>query len=302
MQSPKLLCFGMGYTAQHLARRLLAEGWQVLGSCRSEEKAEALQGMGISPVLFSPEHPLADSAALMAGATHLLSSIPPDKQGDPVLAAHGAELATHGQSLTWIGYLSTVGVYGDQQGNWVDEQTPVKPGTDGTVRRVQAEQDWLALGQDIGVPAHVFRLPGIYGPGPRNQLTALRAGRARRLVNPGQVFNRIHVEDLVNVVCASMARPGGSAVFNIADDEPAAADEVVCYAAELLSMAPPPEEPWEEADMSELGRRFYSECKRVRNDRIKQELGIQLCYPTYREGLKAIAAEMLSESMPAGER
>jgi nucleoside-diphosphate-sugar epimerase len=295
MKKPKLVCFGMGYTAQHLARRLLAEGWQVVGSCRSEEKADVLRGAGIIPVLFSPDQPLADSAAVMADATHLLSSIPPDKKGDPVLAAHSSELASCGQTLSWIGYLSTVGVYGDQQGKWVDEQTPVNPGTGGTRRRVQAERDWLALGGHIDVPAHVFRLPGIYGPGSRNQLAALRSGRARRLIKPGQVFNRIHVEDLVSVVCASMAQPGGSAFFNIADDEPAAADEVVCFAAALLSMQPPPEEQWEDAEMSELGRRFYSECKRVRNDRIKQELGIELRFSTYREGLKAIAAQMQSE-------
>lgn len=289
MHTPKLVCFGMGYTAHYLAQQLLATGWQVVGSCRSAEKAQSLSAQGITPILFSDEHPVDDVAALMAGATHMLGSVPPGDQGDPVLVRYADQLAAHAGSLQWLGYLSTIGVYGDQQGAWVDESTPVNPGSDGTRHRVQAEQQWLDLGKRINVPAHVFRLPGIYGPGPRNQISALQAGRARRIIKPDQVFNRIHVEDLVAVLMASMARPGGSAVFNIADDEPAAADEIVCYAAELLAIEPPPAEPWEDADMSELGRRFYSECKRVRNDRIKQELGVTLRYPTYREGLKALA-------------
>jgi nucleoside-diphosphate-sugar epimerase len=192
--------------------------------------------------------------------------------------------------LRWIGYLSTIGVYGDHQGRWIDEDCPVAPLSRESRYRVLAEAQWLEFGQAVGAPAHLFRLPGIYGPGGRSQIDALRAGRARRIVKPGQVFNRIHVDDLAETVIASMRRPGGSAVFNVTDDEPAPANDVVTHAARLLGIDPPPEIAFEDAELPPFAVHFYAECKRVRNQRIKQELGVTLRYPTYREGLAAVLA------------
>jgi nucleoside-diphosphate-sugar epimerase len=229
----------------------------------------------------------------MRGVTHLLSSIPPDASGDPAIHRHSdawGEALEQGP-VRWIGYLSTIGVYGDQQGRWVDEECPVSPISKASERRVLAERQWLDLGRKHGVPAHVFRLPGIYGPNGRSQFDALRAGRARRIVKPGQVFNRIHVDDLARVVIASMQRPGGSPVYNVTDNEPAPAQEVVAYAAQLLGVDAPPEIAFDDAGLSSFAAHFYAECKRVRNDRIKQELGVELQYPTYRQGLAAILAE-----------
>ncbi len=287
-----LFCFGLGYSAQVIARRLLAEGWKVSGTCRTADKADALSASGITTFMFDDDRPLKNVADALNGVTHLLSSVPPGDDGDPVLAAHGPDLASLGEQLQWIGYLSTVGVYGDHQGQWIDETCPPNPLSRSSQRRVRAENEWVQLGAQTHLPTHLFRLPGIYGPGQRNQLSALKAGQARRIIKPGQVFNRIHVDDLTSVVVASMFKPGGSQIFNVTDDEPAPADQVVSYAAELLGIEPPAEETFDQAELSPFARHFYAECKRVKNDRIKQELGIELRYPTYREGLAAIAAEL----------
>lgn len=282
-----LFCFGLGYTALALADRLVIEGWEVSGTARGAEGTEAAAARGIALSTFDRAHPLADPAEALAHATHLLSSVPPDGDGDAVLACHGGDLAA-ARRLVWIGYLSTTGVYGDRGGGWVDEETAPAPTTARGQRRLAAEQGWLGLWRAHGLPVHVFRLAGIYGPG-RNPLAGLRAGTARRIHKPDQVFSRIHVADLARVLHASMARPNPGAVYNVCDDEAAPPQEVVAHAAGLLGIEPPPLVPFEEAGLSEMARGFYAENKRVRNDRIKQELGVELAYPTYREGLKALA-------------
>jgi nucleoside-diphosphate-sugar epimerase len=289
---PQLFCFGLGYSARVIARKLVEQGWRVAATTRDPKKADALRGDGIAPYLFNDQQGLSNPAEVMPGVTHLLSSIPPDAQGDPAIHRHGRALTEvfKGSALRWVGYLSTIGVYGDHQGRWIDEDCPVTPLSRESQRRVLAEEQWLEFGRSVDAPAHLFRLPGIYGPGGRSQIDALRAGRARRIVKPGQVFNRIHVDDLADVVIASMKRPGGSSVFNVTDDEPAPANEVVAYAARLLGMDPPPEVAFEDADLPPFAVHFYAECKRVRNDRIKKELGVKLSYPTYREGLAATLA------------
>jgi nucleoside-diphosphate-sugar epimerase len=189
--------------------------------------------------------------------------------------------------LAWAGYLGTTGVYGDRGGEWVDEASPVAPTMPRTRRRVAAEGRWLAS----GLPVHLFRLAGIYGPGPaRNPLDAVRSGTARRIVKPGQMFGRIHRDDIVQVLCASIARPNPGAIYNLADDEPAPPQDVVAYACALLGTAPPPEIPYEEADLSPMARSFYADNRRICNARIKEELGVILRYPTYREGLESLLA------------
>lgn len=205
-----------------------------------------------------------------------------------MLAALGEAVAKT-SGVEWIGYLSTTGVYGDRQGGWVSEEDAPDPGQARSRLRLAAERDWLVFGDAQGVRVHIFRLAGIYGPG-RNVLERLRAGSARRIVKPGQVFSRVHVEDVAAVLRASVARPRAGRVYNVADDEPSSQQEVIAFAAGLLGIAPPPEEPFDAADLSPLARSFYSECRRVRNDRIKGELGVALRYPTYREGLRSLAA------------
>jgi nucleoside-diphosphate-sugar epimerase len=282
----RLFCFGLGYSALALARALLAEGWRVAGTCRSEEKRADLENEGIEAFLFDRDRPLADAPAALRRASHVLSSVPPDAQGDPVLDAHGDDIAAL-SDLRWCGYLSTTGVYGDRGGAWVDETTPAAPTTDRGRRRHHAEQAWCRLHEERGLPVHLFRLAGIYGPG-RNQLESVRNGKARRIDKPGQVFSRIHVDDIVAVLRASMAQPHPGAAYNVCDDEPAPPREVVEYACRLLGVEEPPLVPLEEAGMTPMGLSFFAENKRVRNDRIKTELGVSLRYPSYREGLRAL--------------
>jgi nucleoside-diphosphate-sugar epimerase len=285
MEPPgKLFCFGLGYTALALARPLMAEAWRVGGTCRTPESREELAGREIAAELFERGRPLAADA--FDGVTHVLQSIPPDADGDPVLDLHGVALARLPQ-LRWFGYLSTTGVYGDRAGDWVDEQSDLQPTGERGRRRVAAEVGWSRLAHAEGLPLHIFRLAGIYGPG-RSALDNLRAGTAKRIIKPGQVFSRIHVADIVQVLRASMAEPHPGAAYNVCDDDPAPPWEVVEYAAELLAMPPPPALPFEQAQLSEMARSFYDDNKRVRNDRIKRELGVRLLYPSYREGLRAI--------------
>lgn len=280
----RLFCFGFGYCAQALGRELRGEGWHVVGTTRSEEKRAALAADGFEMHPFARDRPLGDPRSALAGTTHLLTSIAPDERGDPVLHHHLTDLEAC-RTLQWVGYLGTTGVYGDREGDWVHEGDRVDPTTPRTRRRVAAEGAWLAS----GLPVHIFRLAGIYGPGPgRNALEALRAGTARRIVKPGQVFGRIHVDDIVQVLRASMARPHSWAIYNVADDEPAPPQDVVAFAAGLLGIEPPPEVPYDEADLSPMARSFYADSRRVSNERIKHELRVRLRYPSYREGLRAI--------------
>ncbi|PWC56730.1 SDR family oxidoreductase [Azospirillum sp. TSO22-1] len=287
MTAPRLFVFGLGYTAGVLARQLAAEGWRIAGTCQTAEKRAELEALGYEAHVFDREHPLPDARAVLKDATHLLLSIPPDRKGDPVLAAHGQDIADL-ISLEWAGYLSTTGVYGDSGGEWVSEASWLRPTSDRSRRRVEAEKGWLNLYRQYGVPLHVFRLPGIYGPG-RSAIDQLRAGEAKRIDKPGHLFGRIHVEDIAGVLRASMATMNPGAVYNVCDDEPAEPQEVIRYAAELLGVEPPPLVPYDKAELSEMARSFWADNRRVKNERIKTKLGYALKHPSYRDGLKAQA-------------
>lgn len=282
-----LFCFGLGYTAGVLSRRLMAQGWSVRGTSRSEVACAELTAQGITAWTFDRDRPLADPAAALAGVTHILASVPPDEAGDPVLDLHGADIAALSPTLQWAGYLSTTGVYGDRGGGPVDEASTRRPSTVRGERRVAAEDGWCGLWRGRGVPMHLFRLAGIYGPG-RNALETVRHGQAHRIVKPGQVFSRIHVDDISAVLEASMARPNPGAAYNVCDDEAAPPQDVIAFACELLGVEPPPEVPFEAAELSDMARSFYAENKRVANGRIKHELEVTLRYPDYRAGLRAL--------------
>lgn len=282
---PVLLSIGHGYSASALGRLLRDRGWRVIGTTRSAERAAQLAAEGVEARVW----PGSDLTEDLAAATHLLSSVAPGAGGDPVVEALGDAIAAAAPHLAWAGYLSTTGVYGDHAGGWVDEATPLSPSTRRGQARVEAEAAWRALAARSGLPLHIFRLAGIYGPG-RGPFEKVRDGTARRIVKPGQVFSRIHVDDIARVLAASIARPNPGAVYNLCDDDPAPPEDVLAHAAELLGLPPPPEVPYDEAEMSEMARSFYAESKRVRNDRIKTELGVRLRYPDYRAGLAAILA------------
>jgi hypothetical protein len=280
----RLFCFGYGYTAEALARKL-SPRLKALAGTRTNP--EAAQEAGAAVAAYKGDGPPVAVRSLLAGTTHLLVSIPPDLEGDAVLRDFAGDIAAL-KDLAWIGYLSTVGVYGDAKGAWVDEESPVRPLNERSLRRAQAERAWLDLGAQTGRRVEVFRLAGIYGPG-RNVLTNLRAGTARRLVKPGQVFNRIHVDDVARVLAAAIDKDTGARVFNVSDDEPAPPEDVVAYAAELLGLPVPPALAFEAAGLSGMAASFWSECKRVKNERIRRQLAVELLYPTYREGLRALA-------------
>ena len=286
----KLFCFGLGYTALRLARLLLPDrGWTVAGTCRTPEQQAAAQQDGCDAVLFERGRPLKAAAQTLAGVTHLLSAVPPDQAGDPVLACHGGDIAALA-SLQWVGYLSTTAVYGDHGGGWVDEETTPAPSGARGRRRRAAEDAWFELWRRSAVPVHVFRLAGIYGPG-RSALDQVRAGTAKRILKPGHMFARIHVDDLVAVLLASMMQPDPGAVYNVCDDVPAPSADVTEFACALLGVTPPPEIPFAEAALSPMAASFWADNRRVLNGRIKDRLGITLRYPDYRAGLQAIAAE-----------
>ncbi|MBE3640238.1 SDR family oxidoreductase [Mangrovicoccus algicola] len=282
----RLLSFGHGYSARALARRLIPAGWQVTGTTRSADRAEVLAAEGVTPRLW----PGSDLSDEIAQATHFLVSAGPDEAGDPVLRDWSEAIGARGADLAWLGYLSTTGVYGDHDGGWVDEDTPLHPTTRRGRWRAGAEAGWQALAAARGLPLHIFRLAGIYGPG-RGPFEKVRQGSARRIVKPGQVFSRIHVEDIAQVLAASIARPDPGAVYNLCDDDPAPPEDVIAHAAELLGLPVPPAIPFDEAEMSPMARSFYAESKRVRNDRIKRDLGVRLRYPDYRAGLAALLAD-----------
>lgn len=273
-----LLSIGHGYCAQRLAPRLIDRGWQVIGTTRSTQKAQDLAQTGITPVIW----PGTDLAPLLDRVDTVLVSAGPGAQGDPVLASlSGAFRRAH--HLQWVGYLSTTGVYGDHQGGWVDEETPLAPSTARGQARMQAEAQWQAL----GLPLHIFRLAGIYGPG-RGPFSKVRAGTARRIIKPGQVFSRIHVDDIATVLMASLDRPNPGAIYNLCDDDPAPPQDVIAHAATLLGLPVPPAIAFDQAEMTPMARSFYAESKRVRNDRVKSELGVRLAFPDYKTGLAAM--------------
>ncbi len=278
-----LLSFGHGYSAQALTKLLLPEGWRIIGTTRTAEKAETLAATGITPLVFPGD----DVDRAIREATHLLISAGPDADGDPVLRAVGTQIAARAASFEWAGYLSTTGVYGDHSGGWVDEDTPLSPSTRRGQWRKDAEAAWSAI---PGLPLHIFRLAGIYGPG-RGPFAKVRSGTARRIIKPGQVFSRIHVEDIAQIVQASIRHPNPGTAYNLCDDDPAPPQDVIAHAADLLGLPIPPAEDFDTAEMTPMARSFYAESKRVRNDRIKTDLGVDLLYPTYKEGLAALLRE-----------
>lgn len=281
----RLFCFGYGYSAESLARKLSPRLTSLAGT-RTSLPAIPEPNIALAP--YTGDEASAEVRSLLTGATHLLVSIPPDLEGDVVLRHFGADLAKL-PDLIWIGYLSTVGVYGDHKGAWVDETAPVHPISERSLRRARAEAEWLAFGRETGKRVELFRLSGIYGPG-RSVVDNLRNGTARRIVKANQVFNRIHVDDIARVLAAAIDKETGHTIFNVSDDEPAPPEDVIAYAAEMMGLPVPPAIPFEEAGLSGMAASFWAESKRISNTRIRRDLGVELLYPTYREGLRAIAA------------
>ncbi|TGP45474.1 SDR family oxidoreductase [bacterium M00.F.Ca.ET.230.01.1.1] len=286
MGERRFFIFGAGYSGKAFAR---ANGQHepVFGTTRTPEKFEALKLAGIEPLQFDGSLS-ADLGDALARTTHLIVSVAPDEAGDPVLNVAGDRLWKKMLALEWIGYLSTVGVYGDHVGDWVDETSACRPVSKRSVMRVAAEQEWLTLGRDIGKPVAILRLSGIYGPG-RNALANLEDGTARRLVKPGQVFNRIHCDDIAGALWHLADRNLGG-IFNVTDDEPAPPQDVVAYAAGLMGIEPPPEIPFETAQLSPMARSFYGENKRVANKAIRAA-GYRFQFPNYRVALERMWAE-----------
>lgn len=289
MTGQHLLCFGFGFCAEALVK-ILPPDWQVSATTRSAEKCDGLAARNITPILFDD---VKAGAAAIETATHILVSAPPsndgaNNDGEAVLRRYGAALKKRSVPLSWLGYLSTTGVYGDYGGAWIDEDAALKPALEGRVAaRQAAEAAWRAT----DLPVHIFRLAGIYGPY-RNNLTALMQGTAKRIVKDGHFFCRIHVDDAAQILRASMDQPNAGRVYNVCDDEPAAAHEVTEFAAKLLGQTPPPLMAFEEAvqkgALSDMAQSFYAASRRVRNGRVKKELGVRLLYPNYRAGLTAL--------------
>ncbi len=288
LHAGRLFCFGLGFSAQALAKRLVPQGWDVSGTVRGEQDEIKAESISVCP--FDGSHPTAEISEAISRATHLLITIPPQPSGDVVLENFGKEISK-ARHLQWIGYISSTGVYGDAKGEWVDESSPLLASTDRNLRRIEVESAWLKVGQDQGPPVMIFRCVGIYGPG-RNLLVSVRQGRARRIDKPGLVFSRIHSEDLAQTLEASMKKPRSGEIYNVSDDCPSPPAEAVEYACSLLDVEPPPLVPYEKADLSPTARGFYITNKRISNKKIKQELGVKLQYPDYRLGLSALLKEL----------
>ncbi len=290
-----LVCFGLGYSAEHFIG-MFGDGYaRIIGTVRGAERAAVLNARlagRLKALVFDGVAASAEGKHAVGEADLALVSVPPNDNGDPVLAAFGDVLA-HARHLRAVVYLSTVGVYGDHAGAWVDEETPPRPDTPRARDRLAAEQAWQELGARTGVAIAVLRLAGIYGPR-QNALVQIARGDARRIVKPGQVFNRIHVDDIAQAIDAAFTQRA-SGIFNVADDEPAPPGDPLAFAAQLLGRSPPPEVTFEQAapSMSPMALSFWQDCRRVGNDKLKRELGVNLLYPTYREGLRALSANLL---------
>lgn len=291
--SQTLLCFGLGFSARHLIARLDRQRWRIAGTARDAQAIAAWRAAGVDAVAFDGiSGQGAKDAALreaIARATHVLVSAPPDAHGDPVLN-HFGDALSDAAALRWIGYLSTVGVYGEHHGGWVDETTRPSPVSQRSRFRLAAEEAWQAFAARTGKRVVIFRLSGIYGPG-RSAIDSVREGRARRIIKAGQKFNRIHVEDIARVVEVSMQGRGAAQILNITDDEPAPPQDVIAYAAELVGAPMPPAVDFDEVELSPMAKSFYGENKQVKNALMKSDLGITLAYPTYREGLAQLARD-----------
>lgn len=280
-----LLIFGHGYSAGFITRLLRADGWQITGTTRGDTARVA--DAGAAPLIWPGQDDALRDA--IAGADAILCSVAPDDDGDPVLASFSDDIAAARPG--WLGYLSTTGVYGDHGGAWVDEDTPADAVSARGRARVRAEGEWQALAARADAPVHIFRLAGIYGPG-RGPFQKLRGGTARRIVKPGQVFSRIHGEDIARTIAAALA-PGAprGGIWNVCDDDPAPPEDVIAHAARLIGLPVPPAEDFATAEMHPMARSFYGDSKRVRNNRIKQDLGVALLYPDYATGLAAVLAD-----------
>ena len=280
-----LFCFGYGYSCDWLGHALqMQNGWALAGTTRDNEKRRHMKEHGIRAFLFDYDQPLEDPLLFLRGTTHLLISTPPDDECDPTFRMHAEDILRL-ESLQWVGYLSSTAVYGDREGGWVAEDSELRPNSKRGSRRMRAEEQWLSLRRDFDLPVHIFRLAGIYGPG-RSAIDSVRAGVARRINKPGHAFSRIHVEDIVQTIIASMEKPHPGQSYNLADDRAAPSHEVIEYACKLLGLTPPPLIPYDEADLAPITRSFYADNKRIKNERIKTELGVQLKYPTFEEGLR----------------
>jgi nucleoside-diphosphate-sugar epimerase len=278
---PHILFFGFGFSAATLAKRLATQHWRITGTSRTREGAEAIAAQGYDGVVFD------ELTDIPTDVTHIVTSVPPDAAGDPVLRMLTPALQHVAADLQWVAYLSTTGVYGDHGGGWVDETTPLTPNTERGERRVKAEAAWLALHVAHGLPVHLFRLAGIYGPG-RNALDNLKDGTAKRVIRPGQVFSRIHVDDIAGVLEASISQPHPGRAYNVADDFPCPPQDVITYGAKLLGLSPPPNIAFEDAQLSPMAKSFFMDSKRVSNQRVKQELGYHFKYPSFETGLKSL--------------
>ncbi len=282
-----LFCFGLGFTGYALVREVRTRGWAASGTCRETSHQDVWAGTGVQLHHFDGQGISKAIEKEVREASHVLVTIPPQAEEGDVVLRHFEEILADRSPLQWLGYLSTTGVYGNRDGDWVDETSELKPMYDHQRRRVQAEEQWLELFRVHQVPVHIFRLAGIYGPG-RNLLKRVRQGSARRINQPGLVFNRIHVEDVVQALCASIDQPQPGAVYNVTDDLPSSPAEAVEFACELLRVDVPPLIALDDAGLSKMGRGFYLTNKRVSNRKIKEELGVRLRYPDYKAGLKSL--------------
>ena len=272
-----LLSIGHGFSASVLGAQLIKDGWIVYGTTRSVEKAKKLNDGGVNSIIW----PGTDLTPYIQKATHILTSVSPNSQGDPVLNQYNEILSKN--TFDWVGYLSTTGVYGNHNGGWVDENSPLKPNTTRGKLREKAELSWSKLNINL----HIFRLAGIYGPG-RGPFSKVRNGTARRIIKEGQLSSRIHVDDIAQVLLASIRYPRQGAIYNVCDDNPAPPEDVISYAAELLDMPIPIAIDYDKAEMSPMARSFYAENKRVSNELIKKELGVELKFPDYKAGLQSL--------------
>ena len=290
-----LFIFGFGFTARALAGLLNGANWQIAGTARTDDGRCAIEAAGHQGFVFdtgtTPPEVLTSG---LAKATHILISVPPGPNGDPVIGVV-ADCISNMPALKWIGYLSTIGVYGNHNGGWVDETTPATPQSERSVRRLEAEQAWQRLADTHNKTLQIFRLAGIYGPG-RSALERIQTGKARAIIKPDQVFNRIHVTDAAAALSRALSGHGQHDIYNLCDDLPSPPQDPLIYAANLLGRAPPPSVAFQEAELSSMAQSFYSENKRVRNNRIKEDLGVSLRFPTYREGLAAIAKDRKATS------
>ncbi len=285
----RLFIFGIGYSALELAKYLLLNGWDVGGSCRNQKKCNQMIDVGIDAKVFDRDNPLVHPQDILSGYSHILTTVPPDDTGDPVFDIHANHLNKI-SSLKWFGYISTTSVYGNHAGNWVDEESLVKPSGERGKKRLLAENNWHSL-MSTSFPVHIFRVSGIYGPN-RNPFKKILAGNAYRVDNPNHLFSRIHVRDFSQVLYLSMLSPNPGRIYNVCDNEPATSSDVIEYAARLLGVDPPPLSALDDIEMSEMAKSFYSDSKKIRNNRIKDELGIVLKFPNYREGLDSILEEI----------